>query len=154
MVFFQWGCLSVCMSRWWQVCDLWLLCSAVYSGAYLWWVQLRLISGSLCHLWWTRRLWCLLLQRVHDHWKGCKCNYNNFCHKFMMLMQPVAYLGYDKRRPLHRGGGLCPWGWNTWILDVTVVEAANLSTFLIFENTENRIYLCCLAKGASHHAPP
>jgi hypothetical protein len=57
---------------WWQVCDLRLLRATVYAGAYLWWVQLRLVPRSLCHLRRSWGVWRLLLQGVHHSGERCK----------------------------------------------------------------------------------
>ena len=53
-----------------QVPRLRLLRAAVRPRAYLRRVQLRLLSGSLCHLWPAGHLRCLLLQGVHAAGEG------------------------------------------------------------------------------------
>lgn len=57
--------------RWWKVCDLWLVCEALHTGAHLWRVQLRVLPGALCHMWRSWGVWRLLLQRVHHPGERC-----------------------------------------------------------------------------------
>lgn len=64
------SCAFLC--RWWQMCDMWLVRSSLHIGPDMWWVQLRIIPGSLCHLWGTWSFRCLLLQRVYHHGKRRK----------------------------------------------------------------------------------
>lgn len=47
--------------RRWQVRHLWLVCSPMYAGTSMWWMQLWFIPGQVCHLWWCWNIGCLLL---------------------------------------------------------------------------------------------
>lgn len=77
---------SLQSNRWWEMCDLWFLCSAMHFGPHLWWMQLRILSGTLRDLWWTRCLWCLLLQRMHHHREGCKSLSASFLFLFCLII--------------------------------------------------------------------
>lgn len=55
---------------WWEVCDLWFLCASLHTCASLRWMQLWILSGSMCHLWRSWNLRCLLLQRVYTTREG------------------------------------------------------------------------------------
>ena len=50
---------------WWKMCNLRLICASMHTCACLWWVQLWVLSGALCHMWRCGYIRCLLLQRVH-----------------------------------------------------------------------------------------
>ena len=57
---------------WWQVRHLWLLRPPLYPGAHLRRVQLWVVPGTLCDMWRTGRVWCLLLQGVYHTRKRCE----------------------------------------------------------------------------------
>lgn len=66
---------------WRKMCHLWFVCATVHSCANLRWMQLRLIPGTMCDLWRTRRIRCLLLQRMHNSRERCELavTINQFC---------------------------------------------------------------------------
>ena len=79
IVSMQWHwCLNchILLFRWWQVCDMWFICTSLHAGSNMRWMQLWVIPRPLCHLrgtWGFRRL---LLQRMHNHGERCKKVYS------------------------------------------------------------------------------
>lgn len=59
-----------------KMCYLRFICTSLHTCSYLWRMQLRLLSGSVCYLRRSRRLRRVLLQRVHYTRK--RCTYFNF----------------------------------------------------------------------------
>lgn len=79
-------------NRWWKVCNMWFIRKALYLGENMWWVQLWVISGQMCHVRRPWSIWRLLLQRVHTHRKGCMYLQYYPLHEFVRFCTAVDCL--------------------------------------------------------------